>query len=67
MPMKPKPFTFVCDECGWKKTVAPRSDALGPGDWFACCPKCGGEALSHQRAGGIDRTLAEWFARLRGF
>ena len=67
MPIKPKPFTFVCDECGWKKNVAPRSDALGPGDWFAHCPKCGNEALSHRRAGVIDRTVAEWLARLRGF
>lgn len=67
MPMKPRPFTLVCDDCGWKKTVAPRSDALGAGEWFAHCPKCGSEALSHQRAGIIDRTLAEWLARLRGF
>lgn len=67
MPIKPEPLTFMCDECGWKKTVAPRSDVLGPGDWFACCPKCGSEALSHRRAGVIDRTVVEWLARLRGF
>ena len=67
MPIKPKPFTFVCDDCGWKKTVAPRSDALGPDDLFAHCPKCGSEALSHRRAGIIDRSVAEWLARLRRF
>ena len=42
MPIKPRPFTFVCEDCKWKKTIAPRSDALMPGDWFATCPKCGG-------------------------
>nr|WP_225923548.1 MULTISPECIES: DNA repair protein RadA [Pseudomonas] len=67
MPIKPRPFTFVCDECGWKKTVAPRSDALRPGDWFARCPKCGSEALSHRSADVFDRTVAEWLARLRRF
>lgn len=28
MPIKPRPFTFECEGCGWTKTVAPRSDAL---------------------------------------
>lgn len=31
MPIRPRPFTFACGNCGWKKTVAPLSDALGPG------------------------------------
>lgn len=31
MPIKPRPFTFECEGCGWTKTVAPRSDALAPG------------------------------------
>jgi len=30
MPIKPRPFTFVCEDCKWKKTIAPRSDALMP-------------------------------------
>jgi len=34
MPMPPRPFTFVCDNCGWKQTVVPLSDALRPGEWF---------------------------------
>ena len=42
MPIKPRPFTFICEDCNWKKTIAPRSYALMPGDWFATCPKCGG-------------------------
>ena len=39
MPIKPRPFTFVCGECGWKKTVAPRSDVLGPGGMVHAVPE----------------------------
>lgn len=65
MPIRPRPFTSVCGKCGWKKTVVPLSDALGPGDWCDRCEKCGNEALTRQPANLIDRTLAEWFAQLR--
>lgn len=63
MPIKPRPFTFVCVECGWKKTVAPQSDALGPGGWFEKCPKCGNGGLKREVAGWVSRTLAELFTR----
>ena len=63
MPIKPRPFTFVCGECGWKKTVAPRSDVLGPGEWFMQCPKCGSEALKMRAVGWVERTLAELLLR----
>ncbi len=59
MPIKPRPFTYVCSECGWKKTVAPQSDALRPGEWFEQCPKCGSEGLKIRTAGWLERTLAE--------
>ncbi|MDD1966729.1 hypothetical protein NPS29_15460 [Pseudomonas putida] len=65
MPVRPQPFTFTCDSCGWKKTIAPRSDALGPGEWCDRCERCGSTSLSFKTAGVIDRTLAQWFARLR--
>ena len=29
MPIRPQPFTFVCQACHWKKTIAPLSDVLG--------------------------------------
>ncbi|MDN5392561.1 MAG: hypothetical protein L0G00_06250 [Pseudomonas sp.] len=64
MPIKPRPLTFVCSECGWKKTVAPRSDALGPGEWFKQCLKCGSESLKVRGAGWLERMLAE-LLRLR--
>ncbi|MDE1193727.1 MAG: hypothetical protein PW896_00675 [Pseudomonas sp.] len=61
MPIRPQPFTFECGNCGWKKTVAPQSDCLRPGEWFATCPKCGGENLKMRAASGLERILiGEW-------
>lgn len=65
MPVRPRPFTFICCECGWKKTVAPLSDVLNPTDWCERCERCGHESLTLQPASAIDRILAEWYARLR--
>lgn len=48
MPIKPKPFIYFCESCGWKKTVAPRSDALMPGEYYDCCPKCGANHLKRE-------------------
>jgi Zn finger protein HypA/HybF involved in hydrogenase expression len=63
MPVKPRPFTYECEACGWRKTVAPRSDALRPGEWFDACPKCGAEALKMRAAGWFEGALAEFLAR----
>jgi Zn finger protein HypA/HybF involved in hydrogenase expression len=65
MPIKPRPFTFVCEDCNWKKTVAPRSDALAAGEWFSACPKCGGTALKMRAAGLLEAAAAELMARQR--
>ena len=59
MPMPPRPFTFVCRKCSWKKTVAPRSDALGPGEWFKQCPKCRDEDVTMRPATPLEKLLAE--------
>jgi hypothetical protein len=37
-------------DCGWKKTVAPKSDALMPGEYFIRCPVCESEAIRQQPA-----------------
>jgi predicted SprT family Zn-dependent metalloprotease len=63
MPMKPRLFTYVCEECGWKKTVAPRSDAMTPGEWLDRCLKCGSKALKVETADWFASTKAEWLAR----
>jgi hypothetical protein len=38
--------------------VAPKSDALGPGDVFDCCPKCGNEHLVIRASRFIKGFLA---------
>lgn len=40
MPIRPTPVHYHCRLCGWSKTVAPCSDALGPGDFYRSCPQC---------------------------
>ncbi len=61
MPIKPKPFTYVCPCCGWKKTVVPRSDVLliGAGEFFDSCPKCGHPELESRAPGVIDAVLVK--------
>jgi hypothetical protein len=59
MPMKPRPFTYVCEERGWKKTVAPRSDAMVLGEWLDRCSKCGSKTLKIQTPGWLAGMKAE--------
>lgn len=57
MPIRPRPSTYVCTQCRWKKTVAPASDALMPGEYFGACPVCGSSALEQR-----EPTLLELIA-----
>jgi len=38
--IQPKPFKFVCLQCGYSKVVTPKSDVLHPSDLSSTCPKC---------------------------
>jgi predicted RNA-binding Zn-ribbon protein involved in translation (DUF1610 family) len=58
MPVRPHAHTYTCPQCGWSKTVAPRSDALGPGDHFSRCPVCGNGSLVTRPADALASTLA---------
>jgi len=58
MPVKPHPFTVRCPVCSWKKTVAPKSDALMPGEWFERCPKCRNENLEKSSASIFEELLS---------
>ncbi len=62
MPIKPKPFVYSCPACGWRKIVAPRSDALMPGEYYDCCPTCDHTPLKREELG----VLAEIGNRLFG-
>lgn len=67
MPIRPRPFTFEYKQCGWTKTLAPPSDALGPGDWFERCPRCGNEHLALRQPSFLERLVVEAISRKRGF
>lgn len=65
MPIKPHPIIWSCPSCGWSKTVAPRSDALAPGEHYDACPKCGEENLKAARANDVLAGVAELAGKLR--
>ena len=57
MPIRPQPVTYSCPACRWSKTVAPRSDALMPGEFFSACPSCRHAPLDKKRASAAEATL----------
>ncbi|PKD39216.1 hypothetical protein U737_00575 [Methylomonas sp. LW13] len=64
MPIKPKPFAYVCASCGWRKAVSPRSDALMPGEYYDCCPTCGSNSLSKLELNRLQTLCGGLFGRL---
>ena len=59
MPKPPVPTTYTCPSCGWSKTVAPRSDALMPGDFFDACPACGRAPLETKDANAAQAAMGQ--------
>lgn len=66
MPIKSKPFVLQCKDCSSKTTIALRSDALRPGEWFVLCPRCGSTELKLRAAGGLKFAAARLMARRSG-
>lgn len=64
MPIKPKPFIYVCPSCGWRKTVAPRSDVLLPGEYYDYCPICGTTPLKKKELKSLTALGIELFGKL---
>ncbi|RTY78783.1 hypothetical protein EKA83_07525 [Pseudomonas veronii] len=62
MPMRPRLLTYVCINCGWRKTVAPQSDVLRPGYRFDRCPQCQSTSLTTRPPGLLERTLVEFLS-----
>ncbi len=60
MPIPPPPTTFCCPQCGWHKTVAPKSDVLVRGhSWFETCPECNHAPPEQAPATLVDLTIAK--------
>jgi hypothetical protein len=57
MPIRPHPIIYSCTSCGWSKTVAAKSDAFMPGEFFDACPLCGHAPLETRPATITQGTL----------
>lgn len=56
MAVKPQPWVYECDDCGWRKVMAPSSDCIIEGS-IELCPRCHSGSISK-----IDVSLSEWMA-----
>ena len=59
MPIRPRPFTYRCPDCGWCATVAPVSDALRPHEIYNYCPNCKNPALQRGTPSRMQAIMAE--------
>ena len=59
MPIPQSPVIYSCPACHWSKTVAPRSDALMPGDFFNTCPACCHAPLATKKANAAQAALGD--------
>lgn len=59
MAIRPPLYQYHCSACGWSKTVAPRSDALGPCDFYSACPQCHHGPLESRPAGVVQGELTQ--------
>lgn len=60
MPVPAPPTTFRCPQCGWHKTVVPKSDVLVRNhNWFESCPQCGHTPLESGPPTAVDLVIAK--------
>lgn len=55
--IQPRPFKFVCPQCGYSKVVKPKSDALSPLDMMNICPKCQTK-MEHKELNAFDLIIS---------
>lgn len=60
MPVPTPPFTYHCPQCGWSKTVVPKSDVMVRGHtWFETCPECNHAPQEQSSATMVELTIAK--------
>jgi peptide subunit release factor 1 (eRF1) len=65
MCIPPPPVRYRCRQCHWVKDVTPRSDALGPGDYYLRCPRCGSDDLEcTKRLAGSSNLIGRLLGQL---
>jgi Zn finger protein HypA/HybF involved in hydrogenase expression len=63
MPITPRPMTFECPQCHWKRTYAPSTDTLLLPSWAQCCPRCGHKGMQYHSANRIAELVAKLWPR----
>ena len=53
MAVKPQPWVYECDDCGWRKVMAPKSDCIMESP-IKSCPRCNSSYISR-----IEVSIAE--------
>lgn len=58
MVVKMKPFTVKCQNCGWHKVVAPKSDVLIDNDYPEACPVCESKEICKEDVGFLTSLFS---------
>ena len=57
MAVKPQPWAYRCEQCGWRKVIAPNSDCIMDAP-VEKCPSCSSENINHVKL-SITESMAE--------
>lgn len=49
-----QPFKWVCPQCGYSKTITPKSDVIRPEELMNRCPQCSATMEKRELSGIVD-------------
>ncbi|WP_338620230.1 hypothetical protein [Paludibacterium sp. THUN1379] len=64
MPIPPRPRTYQCPQCHWRRSFAPQGDVLCLPPWVRRCPRCGHEGMQSRRADPLSALKARLWSLL---
>lgn len=57
MPIRPQPYTLLCNKCGWQQSFWPKSDCIPERLMPEACPRCKNKPLLQRAANFKERLL----------
>ena len=57
MAVKPQPWAYQCEQCGWRKLMTPKSDCI-MGAPIEKCPNCSSRNINHVKLTATE-SMAE--------
>lgn len=57
MPIRPKPFKVICQQCQWSRVLQPLSDAVTPNERVERCPVCGSKKINFKKPNWFERLF----------